>query len=134
LAANSDSYVFIPFKRTPAFAGAASGTIGSVNPNEIPVTGTPFTVNQFVYVSGTQPNHYYVFLNSGTKAGSYYTVTGNTTSGVTIDPNGDVLSTAIVNGTTFQIIPYDTFGTIFLEAKALMPVLVTVLEHGRLKS
>ncbi len=116
LAANSDSYVFIPFKRTPAFAGAANAAI---NANVIPVTDTPFTANQFVYVQFTQPNHYYVFLNTGTKAGSYYTVTGNTTNSLTIDPNGDNLSAAILPGTTFQIIPYDTLGTIFPAGKGV---------------
>ncbi len=116
LAANSDSYVFIPFKRTPVYAGAASAAISA---NAIPVSGTPFTDSQFVYVAVTQPNHYYVFLNSGPKAGSYYSVTGNATNSVSIDANGDDLSAVIVAGTNFQIIPYDTLGTIFPVGKGV---------------
>lgn len=141
LAGNSDSYVYIPFKRSPAFTGVASGSPSSngvYDPGEpfvdnvvvngvwdsgepftdtnnvITLTGTPgFTANGFVYVSGTQSNHYYVFLKSGTRVGMYYSVVSNGTGSVTVDTAGDDLSSAINATTTLEIIPFDTLGTIF---------------------
>ncbi len=139
LAGNSDSYVYIPFKRAPEFVGVAStlsanGTYDSGEPftdgnnsgswdngeaftdtnNVIALGGTPgLTVNQFVYVAVTQPKRYYVFLKSGTRAGMYYTVVSNAAASLTVDTAGDDLSTAINSTTTLEVIPYDTLGSIF---------------------
>jgi uncharacterized protein (TIGR02597 family) len=110
-AGNSDSYTFIPFKRTPEYAGAVltpNGVAGSV----ITIAGTPnFTANQFVYVAGTQPKKYYVLLTSGPKVGMFYTITANGTNTLTLDPAGDDISG--VSGATLNVIPYDTLGSIF---------------------
>lgn len=139
LAGNSDSYVYIPFKRSAEFVGtaaslSANGTYDAGEPftdgnsnqiwdngetftdtnNVIALTGTPgLTVNQFVYVSGTQPKHYYVFLKSGTRVGMYYTVVSNTAASLTVDTAGDDLTTAINSTTTLEVIPYDTLGSVF---------------------
>lgn len=141
LAGNSDSYVYIPFKRSPAFDGAAAGlssnntydlgepftdtnTNGVFDAGEafadtnnvITLAGTPgFTANQFVYAAGTQPNRYYVFLKSGTRVGMYYTVVSNGTNSVTVDLAGDDLNAAgaITVNTTLEVIPFDTLGTVF---------------------
>lgn len=139
LAGNSDSYVHIPFKRSPEFAGVASalsanGTYDAGEPftdgnsngswdngetftdtnNVIALGGTPaLTANQFVYVAVTQPKSYYVFLKTGTRAGMYYTVVSNAGASLTVDTAGDDLSTAIDANTTLEVIPYDTLGSIF---------------------
>lgn len=139
LAGNSDSYVYIPFKRSPEFAGMASGlsangtydagepfTDGNSNGawdngemfadtnNVIALSGTPaLTANQFIYVAVTQPKRYYVFLKTGTRAGMYYTVVSNADASLTVDTAGDDLSTAIDSTTTLEVIPYDTFDSIF---------------------
>jgi uncharacterized protein (TIGR02597 family) len=139
LAGNSDSYVYIPFKRAPEFVGVAStlsanGTYDSGEPftdgnnsgswdngeaftdtnNVIALGGTPgLTVNQFVYVAVTQPKRYYVFLKSGTRKGMYYTVVSNAAASLTVDTAGDDLSAAINSSTTLEVVPYDTLGSIF---------------------
>jgi len=60
---NSDTLVSLSFTRTPEFIGAILSVSG--NPaNTITVTGTPWTPNQFVYVAGSQPKHYYVLIGS----------------------------------------------------------------------
>ncbi len=139
LAGNSDSYVYIPFKRSAEFVGtaaalSANGTYDAGEPftdgnsnqiwdngeiftdtsNVIALTGTPgLTVNQFVYVSGTQPKRYYVFLKSGTRVGMYYSVVSNAAASLTVDTAGDDLTTAINSTTALEVIPYDTLGSIF---------------------
>ena len=110
-AGNADSYTFIPFKRTPEYAGAVA-TPGGVSGNVLTIAGTPnFTANQFVYVQGTQPKKYYTLFTSGPKLGMYYSITANGTNTLTIDPAGDDISG--VSGATLNVIPYDTLGSIF---------------------
>lgn len=119
LLGNTDSYIYIPFKRNPAFVGMASSLAGG---NVISIAGTPgFTANQFVYAAGTQPNRYYVFLKSGTRAGVYYTITSNDTTSITVDTAGDDLTSAITSTTSLEIIPYDTLGTIFPSGVGVHP-------------
>ncbi len=108
---NSDSYTFIPFKRTPEYAGAVL-TPGGVAGNVVTMAGTPnFTANGFVYAGAAQPKTYYVLFTSGPKLGMYYTVTANGTNTLTLDPAGDDISG--VSGATLNVIPYDTLGSIF---------------------
>lgn len=150
LAGNSDSYVYIPFKRPPAFVGAAASLTNNGvydvgepftdnNPangvhdaaeaftdtnNVITLAGTPgFTANQFVYSAGVQSNRYYVFLKAGTRIGMYYTVVGNDTGSVTVDLAGDDIAAAnaITTSTTLEVIPYDTLGTIFPSGAGVHP-------------
>ncbi|MDZ4404484.1 TIGR02597 family protein [Prosthecobacter sp.] len=147
LAGNSDSYVYIPFKRSAEFVGtaaslSANGTYDAGEPftdgnsnqiwdngetftdtsNVIALTGTPgLTVNQFVYVSGTQPKRYYVFLKSGTRVGMYYSVVSNAATSLTVDTAGDDLTTAINSTTALEVIPYDTLGSIFPAGAGVNP-------------
>lgn len=147
LAGNSDSYVYIPFKRSPEFVGLASalsanGTYDAGEPftdgnsngvwdsgetftdtnNVITLSGTPgLTVNQFVYVAVTQPKRYYVFLKGGTRAGMYYSVVSNAAASLTVDTAGDDLTTAIDSTTTLEVIPYDTLGSIFPAGAGVNP-------------
>jgi uncharacterized protein (TIGR02597 family) len=142
LAGNSDSYVYIPFKRSPAFVGMAAslsnnGTYDAGEPftdnvtvngtwdagepftdtnNVVTLAGAPaFTVNQFVYVAGTQPNRYYAFLKAGTRIGMYYSVVSNAGNSITLDLAGDDLATAgaITGSTSLEVIPFDTLGSVF---------------------
>lgn len=110
-AGNADSFSFIPFKRTPEYAGAVL-TPGGVAGSVVTIAGTPnFTANQFVYVAGTQPKKYYALFTSGPKLGMYYSVTANGTNTLTLDPAGDDISG--VSGATLNVIPYDTLGSVF---------------------
>jgi uncharacterized protein (TIGR02597 family) len=142
LAGNSDSYVYIPFKRSPAFVGMAASLSnnGAYDPGEpftdnvtvngtwdagepftdtnnvVTLAGTPaLTVNQFVYAAGTQPNRYYAFLKAGTRAGMYYSVVSNAGGSLTLDLAGDDLANAgaITGTTSLEVIPYYTLGSIF---------------------
>ncbi|HEX8295360.1 MAG TPA: TIGR02597 family protein [Chthoniobacteraceae bacterium] len=107
---NSDSYTFVPFKRTPEYAGAVV-TPNGVSGDQISVAGTPnFTANQFVNSTGTQPRCYVLFT-SGTKTGLFYSVVANSSTSLTVDRAGDDLSSAA--GASFQVIPYDTLGSVF---------------------
>src|ERR1041384_3285018 len=75
---NSDTLVSIPFTRPQTFVGAAASIVGGT----ITVSGSPgWTTNQFVYVQGTQPNHYYALIGpastSNPKEGHTYPIPAN---------------------------------------------------------
>ena len=110
--ANSDTYVSVPFTRPPEFVGA----VQSISGNTITVSGSPWAANQFGYVAGSQPKTYFVLIgphaSSNPKEGNYYTVTGNGTNTLTINPEGDDLS-AIQPQTQILVMPYPTLGSVF---------------------
>ena len=114
--ANSDTYVSIPFTRSPEF----TGTIQSVssNPaNTLTVNGAPgWGSNQFVYTPGTQPNHYYILLgNSGSsnpKEGHIFPVVANGSNTLNVDTTTETLSGVTAN-TQIALIPYWNPATIF---------------------
>jgi uncharacterized protein (TIGR02597 family) len=106
---NSDTIFSTPLARPEAFRGSVS----TLSPTTITAAGTPgWTASAFVYAAGTQSNTYYLRFRTGAKAGSYYTVTANTTDTVTIDLAGDLL-TGVASGDEFALIPYWTLGTVF---------------------
>lgn len=110
---NSDTLASIPFTRTPAFTGA----ISSISGNVITVVGTPgWTINQFVYAQGTQPNHYYVLIGPSSttdpKEGHAYAITANDATTFTVNTTSDDLS-GIPTDTQFLIIPNWTLNTIY---------------------
>ena len=107
--AASDTIVSAPLERASEFQGKVSAISGST----ITVQGSPaWTANQFLYAAGSQPETYMVRITSGARSGAYFTVLGNTTTALTIDLNGDSIST-VVAGDTLSISPYWTLGTIF---------------------
>ncbi len=119
--ANSDTYVSPPFTLPPAFTGLAT----SISGNVITVSGSPgFTSGQYApsttlpsgYTDAAPPRYYVLFAASSSstnpKEGSFYSVTANDASTLTIDLNGDSLST-IPAGTQITVIPYWTFATLF---------------------
>ena len=145
LAGNSDSYVYLPFKRTPEFVGSAvslaanntydlgesftdtnsSGARDAGEPftdsnNVVNVKGANFAANQFAYAQGAQPK-FYMFVKTGTRTGVFYTIVSNGTSSVVVDLNGDSLAGAIDSTTGLQVIPYDTLGTIFPNGQGVNP-------------
>jgi len=134
---NSDTRFSAPLRRPASY----QGLVQSVTGNVITVQGLPgWTLNQFVYVSGTQSNTYYASFLSGNKVGMYYTITANDadsgTANVTtftVDPGGDTLTggSGIVTGDSFSIIPYWTFGTLFPAGQGFAPA-STVAGSGNL--
>lgn len=108
----SDTVVAVPLTPAPTYSGlVASASAGAGNAYNISVSGTPgWTNGQF---SGL----FYVRVTSGTKAGMYYTVTGNTPTQLTLDSAGDNLA-GLVAGDSFKVFRYWTLGTLFPPASA----------------
>ena len=113
LAANADSYIYIPFKRNPDFAGATSGAVSGAGNNVVTAASSTWTVDQFALNSTNLKPRYYALIRSGAKAGMFYTITNNTANTLTLDLAGDSISAGVVSGTTFQVCAYDTLGSIF---------------------
>ncbi len=128
--ANADTYTSVPFTRPPEFIGAVS----SVSGNTITVSGSPFTANQFVYVAGSQPKTYYVLIgpNSSTnpKEGLSYQVTGNGTNTITVNLNGDTISSVAAN-TQILVIPYHTLGSLFPASDANVSFIPSTSQFAR---
>ncbi|MGH8092473.1 MAG: TIGR02597 family protein [Chthoniobacterales bacterium] len=115
---NSDTLVSTPFTRPPAFLGSIASIVGST----LTVSGSPgWATNQFVYVQGTQPNHYYALLGPATttnpKEGHTFTITANTASTLTVDTTSDDL-TGVPANAQIVIIPYWTPATLFPASNA----------------
>lgn len=116
---NSDTRFSTPLQRAAVY----QGVVQSVNGNVITVQGLPgWSSNQFLYVSGTQSNTYYVTPTSGNKKGMFYTITANSadsgtanTTTLTVDTAGDTLDnvSGIITGDSLSIIPYWTLDTVF---------------------
>ena len=115
---SSDTFVSIPFSRPPEFVG----TVQSISGNVLTVSGTPgWSTNQFVYSGSSQSKTYYALLASGTtsisKEGSVYTVTANDSQTLTLNLNGDDIS-SIPSGAQVILAPYWTLGTAFPASNA----------------
>jgi uncharacterized protein (TIGR02597 family) len=146
LAGNSDSYLFVPFKRTPALVAtvAAIGANGQYDEGEPFVdtdadgqrdasesftdTSNVLTLpeevvlqqGQFVYTEGTQPNSYYVSFKSGSKEGIFCPVVGNGVNSVVVDAMGYDLS-AMTGELAIEVVPYHTLGTVFPNGQGIHP-------------
>jgi uncharacterized protein (TIGR02597 family) len=113
LTGSSDTLVSIPFTRPAEFVGQVASVSGSV----ITISGTPgWTVNQFAYVSGTQPKTYYAILgnnpSTNPKEGRLFTVVANGTGSLTLNLNGEDIS-GVAASTPVSVIPYWTLATVF---------------------
>ena len=113
LQSGSDTLTGIPFTRAPEFIGS----VASISGNVLKMRGTPaWSVDQFAFVSGSQPKTYYVQIGThpsvNPNEGRIYEVRGNLGDSLAIDSNGDDLS-AIAAGTPVSIIPYWTLNTLF---------------------
>lgn len=109
LLGNSDTILSLPFARPKAAWGGVSSASGST----VQALGAPnWTVNQFVYAAGTQPNTYYLRFDSGAKAGFYYPITANASSTLTVNLGRDSLA-AVAQNDIFSVVPYWTLATIF---------------------
>ncbi len=114
LAGNADSYIYIPFKRNPDYAGATVGAVSGAGNNVITVAaGTGWTNSQFAINATTLQPRYYLLVRSGGKSGMFYTITDNTATTITLDLSGDSIAAPVVTGTTFQICAYDTLASVF---------------------
>lgn len=117
--AGSDTLLSLPFLRPAAFVGE----VQSVSGNVITLSGTPgLTSNQFVYVQGTQPSHYFALLgqNNGVtqpRDGAMYAITSSGTNSLTLNLNGDTLN-SVPAGAQVTVVPYWTLNTVFPASNA----------------
>jgi uncharacterized protein (TIGR02597 family) len=114
LLGESDTLISIPFTRPPEFTGAIQTASGTT----ITAAGTPgWTANQFVYVAGSQPKHYYALIGSGpapnSKEGHFYPITANGTNSLTVTTTAANDLTGIAANAQVTIIPYWTLATAF---------------------
>ena len=109
--ANSETYIGITTTRAPVFTGKVQSVqSGTTN---IVAQGEPnWSVNQFVYVVGSQTNHYYLKFTSGELEGAWYDIKSNSSSDVEIEIGSAELAKIAVDD-TFQIIPHWTMATLF---------------------
>jgi uncharacterized protein (TIGR02597 family) len=111
----SDNPISFPMARPHVFAGA----VASVTANTITIANTPaFTASQFVYNGTTQRETYYLEIVSGNFTGSRYKITGNDTATLTLDTEGDNLTShptfgAVAANTLVRIFPYWRIKDIF---------------------
>ncbi len=91
----------------------------AINGNVVTVGNSPgWTANQFVQdAAANQHDTFFALLGSNAGAstpqeGSFYAVTGNASNTLTLDLNGDDLS-SVQPGTLLTLVPYWTLGTTF---------------------
>ena len=109
--ANSDTYIGITTTRAPVFTGKVQSVqSGTTN---IVAQGEPnWTANQFVYVAGSQTDHYYLKFTSGELEGAWYDIKSNGAYSAEIEIGSGELAKVKAND-TFEIIPHWTLSTLF---------------------
>jgi uncharacterized protein (TIGR02597 family) len=118
--AASDTSITLPLTRPPEFAGTAASVAGNV----VTVSSVSWVANDWTYGIGANPsNTYYVLVTSGASEGAYYTITGNSPTTLTVDPNGapSAASDGFAEGDQFKIIPYWTLNTAFPNGSGIKP-------------
>ena len=121
----TNTYISIPLTNPPIYSGA----IQSFTSNSITFTGTPFTAGALTQAGSP----YFVRLQTGTQAGRYLLVTANTANTVTVDVTDNSTQTTNLNASGFsvagndqvQIIPGDTFASIFGDNTPGNPIWLT---------
>jgi uncharacterized protein (TIGR02597 family) len=122
LKGGSDTDISLPFHRPVALETQVQSITsnGSTNSDITVSASANITGNQFVYVSGSQSNTYYLQFTSGNRAGSYYTVTANGNTSITVNNNNDTgLVGNVSTSDTFRVIPYWTLNTLFPNGQSL---------------
>ena len=74
--ANSDTYIGITTTRAPVFTGKVQ-SVQSGTTNIVAQDEPNWSANQFVYVAGSQTNHYYLKFTSGELEGAWYDIKSN---------------------------------------------------------
>jgi uncharacterized protein (TIGR02597 family) len=112
LLGQSDSAISLPFVRPPVFVGGIESASGNI----ITVSGRPWTMNQFVYAPGTQPNRYYALVgpasSANPKEGHTYPIIANSADSLTVDLGPDNLN-GIPTNARVSVIPNWTLATVF---------------------
>ena len=121
----TNTYISIPLTNAPIYSGA----IQSFTSTTITFAGTPFTAGALAQAGAP----YFVRLQTGTQAGRYLLVTTNTANTVTVDVTDNSTQTTNLDASGFsvaandqaQIIPGDTFASIFGDNTTGNPIWLT---------
>lgn len=106
--AEADTIFSLTLVRPAAFTGLVSAKSASA----LTLGGSGFTVGQFAYSAGVQPNTFYVQVLTGAAAGQFATITSSGVDSVTTEFESDILSDIAI-GDSVVIRPYWTLGTVF---------------------
>ncbi len=112
--ANSDTVLSVPFMKQPLAHQGAVGTTEDVAANRVRVNPTfpgTWTNDQFA-------NAYYVRFTTGNKAGYWYDVVSNSSTGLLLDTNGDTLLGAqgLAAGDKYVLVEHWTLDNLFPSA------------------
>ena len=114
---NSDNVMSLPMVRDAVAVGTVQGSITANSFNVLAGQSAPtWTAGQWVYTAGSQAQTYFVEFTSGSLKGLTFTVTGNAAASLTVDTEGDSLTTshslpgnaagALAVGDSFKIRPF----------------------------
>jgi len=112
LSPTSDTIVTLKVHRAPEYSGAIASVADAGSSSTFTLSTSGLTAGQFVYVSSSQPKTYYALVTAGTKSGSYFAVTANTASTLTVNNLGLALSGSGAV-TSVEIRPFSTLGSLF---------------------
>lgn len=110
----SDSRLSLPYQRPHTDAGTVSG----VGAKTLKLQGKSWTIDQFSYNAGGQPETYYALFLDGPLQGVFYKILSNSPDTLVLDTEGDDLTAhplgTIAFGNRVHVIPYwrvaDVFG------------------------
>jgi len=111
LAANSDTIISPQVFRPAELTSPVSGVSSTATQATLTLSGASLTANQFVYNASTQPNTYFVLVTAGNLKGTYFMVSSNTTSAITVDLDG--LTAVSADITSVEVRPCWTLKTLF---------------------
>lgn len=110
----ADTRLSLPYQRPHTDAGTVSG----VTAKTVKLQGKAWSIDQFTYKPGEQPETYYGLFLDGPLTGVFYKILSNSPDTLVFDTEGDDLTAhplgAIAFGNRLHIIPYwrvaDVFG------------------------
>lgn len=85
--------------------------------------GVPLKPNQYSYVAGTQPVTYYALVTAGKLKGAYFTVQGNSSNSLLIDPEGVKMSAKDI--TAVRLLPFWSLSSLFPPSQATISFIPT---------
>jgi uncharacterized protein (TIGR02597 family) len=85
--------------------------------------GVPLKPNQYSYVAGVQPVTYYALVTAGKSKGDYFTVQGNSSNSLFIDPEGLTLDARDI--TAVNLLPYWSLSSLFPPSQATISFIPT---------
>lgn len=85
--------------------------------------GVPLKPGQYSYVAGTQPVTYYALVTAGKLKGDYFTVQGNSSASLLIDPEGLVINSRDI--TAVRLLPFWSLSSLFPASQSTISFIPT---------